>query len=160
MAARIRPVRLDDYDALHDLLEALHSMHVEGMPALFKMPNDAILERDHVAGLIRDPHSRLLAAQMENGDLAGFVWAHIDDVPENQTERARRLLVVEMLQVSDAYQGRGIGKSLMHEVHEWGAAQGATHAQLYVWAFNGRALSFYEGQGYEEMVIGMSRALR
>jgi ribosomal protein S18 acetylase RimI-like enzyme len=138
----------------------LHAMHVEGLPTLFQMPKDVILERDHVAGLIRDPQSRLLAAQVEDGSLAGFVWAHIDDVPENPTERARRLLVVEMLQVDDAYQGRGIGKSLMHEVHEWGIAHGATHAQLYVWAFNGRALAFYEAQGYEEMVIGMSRALR
>jgi ribosomal protein S18 acetylase RimI-like enzyme len=160
MVATIRPVTLDDYDAMHDLLEELHAMHVEGMPELFKMPKDAILEREHVAGLVRDPQSRLLAAQMEDGALAGFVWAHIDDVPENSTERGRLLLVVEMLQVSDEYQGRGIGKSLMHEVHEWGVAQGATHAQLYVWAFNGRALSFYEGQGYGEMVIGMSRALR
>ena len=147
MAATIRPVTMDDYDALHGLLEELHSMHVEGMPNLFQMPRDAILGREHVAGLVRDPQSRLLAAQMQDGALAGFVWAHIDDVPENPTERARRLLVVEMLQVSDEYQGRGIGKSLMHEVHEWGIAQGASHAQLYVWAFNGRALSFTRRRG-------------
>ena len=73
MAATIRPVKLDDYDALHDLLEALHSMHVEGMPALFKMPNDAILEREHVAGLMDDDIERFLKALGVKGLEHGMV---------------------------------------------------------------------------------------
>lgn len=159
MASTIRMAAIDDYVAISRLATQLQELHVEGNPIIFHSTDAPILSEAKVGEIIADSKRQMIVAEMD-GAIVGFVYGWIKDDPANEIERAQHFLIVEMVSIDEAYQGRGIGQALMHHLHEWGAAQGATHAQLYVWAFNGRAQEFYEAQGYQTMLISMARALR
>src|SRR5574341_634152 len=154
----IRPMTLDDFDALCVLLEEIHAYHVEGVPHIFRMPQGPVIRHDVFAEKLGDPDQLFLLA-FDGSAVIGFLWAIIRPYDDTDTTIARRMLFVETLGIGERYRGQGVGRDLMARAEAWGRARGANAAGLTVWTFNQAAIGFYERLGYESELIRMVKPL-
>ena len=76
------------------------------------------------------------------GEPTGFVCV------ERQPESAWGVLL-DNLHALPAYQGIGVGKTLMHAAVDWARAQGEAQLYLYVLEGNTAAIGFYERHGWQ-----------
>ena len=77
------------------------------------------------------------------GQLVGFCWAR-----RGLARRNRHSLFLA-LGVRQAWSGRGVGRSLLRHMEQWGRARGIHRLELVVSTRNTRALSLYESFGFE-----------
>ncbi len=155
----IRPMTLDDFDALDALLEEIHAYHVAGVPHIFRMPDHGpVLPRQVLAdGISSADHLLLLA--LDGARVVGFLWAYLRVYGDTETTSPRRMAFVETLGISEPYRSHGLGRTLMDRAEAWGRERGAAVAGLTVWSFNQSAIGFYERLGYEVELLRMVKPL-
>ncbi|MEM1248385.1 MAG: GNAT family N-acetyltransferase [Acidobacteriota bacterium] len=66
---------------------------------------------------------------------------------------------LQVLVLSEAAQGKGLGRRLLEDAHEQAAARGALSITLHVFEGNERARRLYARNGYEEEMIRCIRPL-
>ncbi|MDQ3692553.1 MAG: GNAT family N-acetyltransferase [Chloroflexota bacterium] len=66
---------------------------------------------------------------------------------------------VEVLVVSDAAEGKGVGRSLMRHAEAWGRQHGCKEVVLDVFADNDAAIAFYRRVGYQPDHFRMTKSL-
>lgn len=93
------------------------------------------------------------------GSVVGFVsvWARVQSraVEEEQYEYA----YVSDLVVLRAHRGRGLGRALLRRAEEYAARRGARLLRIAVYATNVGARRLYEGAGFRERVVELSKSL-
>ena len=92
---------------------------------------------EQVARTLNDPLKKRLVA-LYRGRVAGFVSATLVD------GHARHLAIG----ISEAFTGRGIGRSLMDALESWARASGAQRLELRVLVQNERAIALYQRCGF------------
>ncbi|WP_207460229.1 GNAT family N-acetyltransferase [Azospirillum sp. SYSU D00513] len=94
-----------------------------------------------------------LVAVGETGERLGFL--HVEPAPDPISGDPAGY--VSLLAVSEAAEGRGTARALMAAAEEVAAASGWRFLSLDVFANNGRARAFYEGQGFEPESLRLYR---
>jgi ribosomal protein S18 acetylase RimI-like enzyme len=67
---------------------------------------------------------------------------------------------IELLAVTEAAEGTGVGRALMAHADRWARARGLDQITLDVFATNTGAIAFYQRAGYQPDSIRMGRSLR
>lgn len=158
MKVVVRAATADDYDALCALFGEVDALHRDNLPQIFQKPTGAVREQEYYRGLLTDENVGLFVAEM-NGELIGFIHVAIKDTPPIPVLVPRRYAIVDNIGVKPEFRGCGIGSTLMHRVHEWSIAKGATAIELNVYEFNEDAINFYQGLGYDTVSRKMGMAL-
>lgn len=91
-----------------------------------------------------------------NGILAGYVLLKIRSYDWPGVVK-RRVMVVDEFCVEESIRGRGIGKSMMEDVHALAKAFGCSDLQLGVYPQNDEAVGFYQKCGFTIRSITMQR---
>jgi ribosomal protein S18 acetylase RimI-like enzyme len=133
--AIVRTVRLQ-------LVNALERMLAEQAPAASAA--DGSTGRGTVAVLIAEDGA---------GDAAGCVHVQLGTEFFSGEPEA----YVAVLAVTEAAEGRGIGRALMAAAEHWAQERGLTRLSLEVFAGNRRAREFYAKQGFEEDSLRLVR---
>ena len=84
----------------------------------------------------------LLAAESENGELVGFLWAE-----RGKMNRIRHTAYI-VVGIRESYRHRGIGTAFFRQLDEWAAASGIVRLELTVECPNGSAKALYEKNGF------------
>lgn len=99
------------------------------------------LARALEAGL---PDAPILLAEAPDGSPMGFVY--LETHTDFFTERPHAHVAV--LAVTDAAEGRGVGRALLGAAEDWARGRGYPFLTLNVFVENGRARGMYERLGY------------
>jgi ribosomal protein S18 acetylase RimI-like enzyme len=148
MSARetvVRPARVEDAEALHDLYVELAEDRLEALPA----SADEI--RALLAELASDTSRRLLVAEVESGAIAGTVDVLIN---KNPTHGGRPWAVIENVVVSEALRRHGIGRDLMTEALRFAQVANCYKVQLHSGKQRAEAHAFYRTLGFDAISEG------
>jgi diamine N-acetyltransferase len=146
----IREAAADDYESLCELFDEVDALHRDNLPHLFRKSMSPFWEETYDLGLITDEDVGLFVAEV-NQTVVGYVHAVMRDTPAMPILVPRRYAVVDGLGVRSDFRGGGIGRKLMHRIHEWAAVKGAIAIELNVYEFNENAREAFAAMGYSTL---------
>jgi ribosomal protein S18 acetylase RimI-like enzyme len=146
----IRPVTLEDFDAVNTLFERMDRVHAEALPDLFQRGEGPARSHEWFAWMSENPDACMLVAEAQ-GIPVGLVLCTIHSSPALPLFVPRRYGHINELIVRESFQGQGIGQRLIQRIHEWAQEQGVAEIELDVYEFNTKARRLYEYLGYQTM---------
>lgn len=155
---RIRRATGDDAELLARLVAAVQRIHYEARPDIFKpyalapelvAEYQARLSNDAVYAFIGEVDS----------EPVGHILAQVIERADNPYAYAFRALMVDEMSVNAEHRSKGYGETLMDAVFDLAKSLGIQRVLLTVWAFNQRAIAFYERQGFAPRDIRMEAIL-
>ena len=152
----IRPATDADLDRLAALYYEFHEFHVQRMPDRLQRLGGL----DHFGGRsMRKSLSRISAADDSaifvadaDGHIVGLAEVHLQaDSVKNLAIVRYTYALLQILVVTEAARGQGVGGQLVAAAENWGREQGAHELRLEIWDFEQGPLHFYEKQGYDTL---------
>ena len=143
----IRYAAPSDAAVISALNRTVQALHAAAHPALFKPPSPDTFSPTEVAALMDLPGHVFLIASVDEMP-AGYLYLQVVRRPESAIRRAFDQVYINHISVDEAYQGLGVGSALMAAAVDLARAEGITHLELDVWAFNDHARVFFERQGF------------
>ncbi len=156
--ATIRRARLDDYDGVCRLMDALDAFHRERLPWMFKEPTGQPRSGPYFAHLLTGADSAVFVA--DAGHLIGVAVGQMRAAPEFSVFIQQHWGVLDGLVVDPAWRRRGIGKLLARSVESWAIDSGAVWVELNVYEVNPDALRFYQALGYLPLSTKLRKPVR
>jgi GNAT superfamily N-acetyltransferase len=158
-AVEIRPVTLDDLDALIDVYLDTARHHAAIDPEVFDVPTRAdvaVRLRRRIDG--RGVTGEYVAA-MVDGVMAGSASVDLAD-PPTAGNMIRAVPTAEFgVSVVDGFRGQGIGRALIAHVEAWAANHGVERMILNVSEANVGAIRLYHELGYRDFDRAMLKRL-
>jgi ribosomal protein S18 acetylase RimI-like enzyme len=153
-----REAEENDLPAICTLGMQVNTLHHDAFPQLFAPPADPLRDSAHWAASVAQPLATTFVAELQAGQLAGFITVAIQDESHSlmQPIRTGRIGTIG---VTPEWRGQGIGRALMQEAQEWVKARGAIELRLHVWAFNQAARRLYDELGYELRMLTLAKPL-
>lgn len=108
---QIRAAQAEDYEQMLKLYEELHTFHVVGIPNYFKPFEPEMYNLEFFTEWLQNPAKYLFVAE-EAGELLGYLYSEVKDLPENSIRYSQRFIEVEELGVTEASRSRGVGEQL------------------------------------------------
>ena len=152
----IRSAAAAEYERLSMLWKDVDHLHRQGLPYIFREPDEVWPNRSAVEALILGPDSTILVAETNN-EIVGFVALLVRQVRRTPIRRERCYVEIDNMAVDPRYRRRGIGRALVRAAEVWAAQRGITVLQLNVYEFNDAAARLYEAEGFETVYRGMAR---
>jgi ribosomal protein S18 acetylase RimI-like enzyme len=138
----IRDIRIDDYEAVDNLMQLLHKVHVDGRPDLYT-PLEHPYSKEEFEKLVDDNKVISIAAE-ENHIVTGICFVSIRD---KSGMVSMKTAYMDDLVVAKEYQHMGIARALFVEAEKQAKKLGAIRLDLMVWSFNESAKQLYESLG-------------
>jgi ribosomal protein S18 acetylase RimI-like enzyme len=155
----IRQGGVEDFEVFNRLIREVHRLHVQHSAQIFREPEDGVIfSKGRLDEILADAGAALFLAEA-GGDAVGFALVMLRLAPDAPMFVPRTFAMVDSIGVSEAYQSRGIGKSLMTAVGEWAQERGAASIELSVHAFNHQAIRFYESLGFSTYLLRMEKRI-
>jgi GNAT superfamily N-acetyltransferase len=155
---KIRRATVEDAELLCRLNASVQHLHVEARPDMFK-PHAVTSE------MIADYRSRLSDEAVYvfigevNNKPFGYILAQLVERPENPYTFRKPFVLVDQMSVNPVHQSKGYGDLMMQRVFDLARSHGIATVLLTVWAFNKRAIAFYERQGFAARDIRMEASV-
>jgi ribosomal protein S18 acetylase RimI-like enzyme len=147
-----------DFLGVRELIRGMDDFHHRLDPERIKPPEAALLAEPVFERFLSDERQLLLVAE-QNGAVAGFVRAELQEPAEGRAHRRPRLVMIHELVVDPAARRRGLARKLVEEIEAWAIERGAPVVELGVYAFNAGALDFYRSMGFGDLIIRLARKL-
>ncbi|MGD6875168.1 N-acetyltransferase family protein [Bacillus infantis] len=141
----IRNVVQSDYESLLPLFRQVHEFHVFVRPDLYK-ENSIPVGREFFESQVIDRKQHIFVAVIAN-DIVGVAVAKEEEVIENTFVKARKVLYIKSLCVSETHRKKGIGKKLTEYVFDFGRSLQVDSIELGVSEENAPAIEFYRSIG-------------
>jgi ribosomal protein S18 acetylase RimI-like enzyme len=144
---QIRRATVDDAELIAQLVKPVHDIHVAAQPDFFK---PYALSDELIADFrqrLLDPVNTFLIAEAD-GEAVGYVFAQVIERPDNLYSYASRYLLVDQISVNPEARSKRYGEALMQAVFDLAKLLELPRVMLGVWAFNQRAIAFYERLGF------------
>lgn len=93
-------------------------------------------------------------------DAAGQQVGLIAIRPDREHFSGEPQAYIELLAVTEAAEGAGVGRALLAHAERWASARGLDQITLDVFATNTGAIAFYQQAGFQPDTIRMGRSLR
>lgn len=152
----IRPIRPDDYEAVHRLMAQVHALHAKNRPDVYRLAE--VLPREDFERLLADERLFTLAAA-EGGAVVGFCVVRLRQPSEDPALQRRVVAYMEDLCVDENCRHAGVGRRLYEAAEAQSRERGAQSLELMVWSFNEDALRFYRAMGMTPRSFVMERRL-
>ncbi|MCA9909674.1 MAG: GNAT family N-acetyltransferase [Anaerolineae bacterium] len=144
----IRRATIDDAALVATLNLAVHEVHVQGRPDRFK----PLAVTDEFVALVRerlaDETTYVFIGEVDGAAAAYALVMHYRR-PEDAFAYEVNFLHIDQMSVNPKYRGQGYGEQMMNYVRDFARSLGVHRISLSVWAFNERAIAFYERCGFK-----------
>ncbi|USD66493.1 GNAT family N-acetyltransferase [Vibrio sp. SCSIO 43136] len=140
----IRAARLDDLEALNQMMYDLHDFHHQANPALFKTAHDVEQEKS-IARYLDHPECFVFVAQTDQ--LVGFISGHFCELMSPIVEPVQMGSIDEMFVVSN-HRNQGVAQLLFDRIQQSFIDCGVEQLFVEAWDFNQPALGFYKKSGF------------
>ncbi|MDQ0483709.1 GNAT family N-acetyltransferase [Guptibacillus hwajinpoensis] len=145
MNISIRRAEQNDYESLLPLFRQVHDLHVDIRPDLYK-ENLTPVEQEFFESQLSDVKQHIFVATVSD-ELVGVIVTKEEEPTENSFVKARKVLVINSLSVSEKYRTKGIGKKLTKYVFDLGKNLSFDSIELGVSVKNTFAIEFYKSIG-------------
>jgi diamine N-acetyltransferase len=145
MMVSIRNAKQEDYDPLLPLFRQVHELHVGIRPDLY-IDNDTPVSQEFFESQLVDSKQHLFVATI-GMQIVGFVVTKEEEVTGNSFVHSRKVLLINSLCVDEKQRSKGIGKSLLQYVFDFGRSLKVDSIELGVSEANSSAIEFYESNG-------------
>jgi GNAT superfamily N-acetyltransferase len=125
----------------------VQQIHVDARSDIFKRHAVSVEMIVDYEARLSDENTYIFIGEVE-GEPIGYILAQLVERPENPYTFPIRFILIDQMSVNPKHQSKGYGEQLMQQVFELARAQGINTVLLTVWAFNSRAMAFYERQGF------------
>ena len=150
----IRRAQHGDIPVINDLLCQVLNVHNAGRPDLFKSGAKKYKDEE-LSEILKDDTRPVFVAENEEGRVEGYAFCIFIQHKDNNILTDIKTLYIDDLCVAEETRGTGVGRALYEYVLAFAKAEGCYNLTLNVWAFNERAIRFYERLGLVPQKIGM-----
>lgn len=133
-------------------------LHVKNEPAFFALES-VDLKQIYRTDIFTDHQYFVYVAVDEHDDFAGYVLCRIATLRQKITSGSEAYIYIHEIGVMDQFKNHGIGTGLMNQVKAHGRNLGIFRIELGEWAFNDKAIRFYESLGFQTLRKSMSLSL-
>ncbi|MCC6612005.1 MAG: GNAT family N-acetyltransferase [Anaerolineae bacterium] len=144
----IRRATVEDAALVASLNLAVHEVHVAARPDRFK----PLVVTDEFVALVRerleDENTYVFIGEVDGAPAAYALVMHYER-PEDAFSYGINLVYVDAMSVNPEFRSRGYGEQIMNHVFDFARSVGCHRVTLNVWAFNERAIAFYERCGFK-----------
>ena len=141
-----------DREAVNEIAQQVHAMHVAWRPDIYEMPEVQFTE-ERFSDAIRQ--RQLYVAKLE-GAVAGYTLLQKCTYDWPGVVK-RSVLMIDEFGIHEMCRGHGIGKAMMEDIHALAKAFRCTDLQLRVYPQNDDAVGFYQRCGFQIQNIGMQK---
>ena len=152
----IRKAKADDFEQVHELLMAVHNLHVKERGDIYK--EDSPISMDAFKEELSNINNMYLVAE-KHEKIVGICFAEIKNIADSKIMKKRKILNIKEISVKENEQRQGIGKKLYEEISKWGQEQKIDSIELLVWKFNKKVIQFYESLNMEVKNIRFEQKL-
>jgi len=161
MLVQIRPARPGDGEGLARVWLSAGAYYADLDPAHFQVPSADGLAESFEAAIkaTSGSHDRLRLVADWNGQVAGWLTAHVEHPADNTAHQLVRdlgwiRLMVDALVVDQALWRQGTGTALLEAAESWGRDRGASMVRLDTYVRSPVSVPFYERHmGYQRRSI-------
>ena len=141
-----------DREEVNAIAKQVHDMHVSWRPDIYE-PVEEHYTKARFEEAIRN--RQLYVAKLA-GEVVGFAALNQFTYDWPGVVK-RKVMIVDEFGVHEFCRGRGIGKTMMEDIHALAGAFGCTDLQLRVYPQNDQAVGFYQQCGFQIQNIGMQK---
>ncbi|WP_257345746.1 GNAT family N-acetyltransferase [Pseudalkalibacillus decolorationis] len=145
MDISIRNAERNDYESLLPLFRQVHNFHVSARPDLY-IDNSNPVEQEFFERQLNDGKQHIFVATIGK-DIVGVIVTKEEETTENSFVKARKVLVINSLSVTETHRKKGIGKKLTKYVFDFGRRLTVDSIELGVSEKNTSAIEFYRSIG-------------
>ena len=146
MGPEIRPATIHDWSGIARIAGELSGLHARALPDVFREVPDS-MPADYLRELIDADDVEILVADRD-GAIVGYEVLRVRESPPVPFVVSRRYVLLSDIAVSEAEQGRGIGRLVVEAAIQWARERGMSEIELSVYEFNDAAIAFYEHLGF------------
>ena len=147
----------EDVPEIIKLLKQVGQVHHLGRPDLFRAGAQKYNEAD-LRNLLQDESRPIFIAE-EDGKVLGYGFCILKVTKNDPVLVDNTTLYIDDLCVDETCRGKHIGKAVYAYIVGYAKTLGCVSVTLNVWAFNERAMGFYESLGMKPQKIGMEMRL-
>jgi ribosomal protein S18 acetylase RimI-like enzyme len=143
----IREATAKDGERISALSATVQRLHAEALPAIFRPPSAQTWPTETVREVLADANNRVYIAECD-GEAAGYIYCEIVQRDESPITYARDRVYVHHISVQARWQKKGVGSALIQVAKDLARENNITELGLDTWAFNDKALAFFQRQGF------------
>ena len=148
-----------DIPQMNSLLYQVERVHQQGRPDLFKEGAKKYTDNE-LKDMLKDKTKPIFAAVDENDVMKGYAFCVFQEHKGDNVLTDIKTLYIDDLCVDDASRGSDAAPLLMGAAEEFARQHGCDSVELNCWAFNKRAMHFYEKMGYTPQKTEYEKLLR
>lgn len=147
MTIRVQRANLEDAAVISMLNVDVQQIHADAHPSRFKQPSPNTFQpQDAQAQLSKPDHYGWIA--FIDDEAVGYLLARIICSEETHHVYADRVLHLRQMSIRAHARRKGVGRALMLAAEDAARESGISTLTLDTWAFNERATSFVEANGF------------
>ncbi len=140
----IREMWESDLEAVSKLMFEGHNYHKNNRPDIFKGNINDV--KNYLISILKNDFAYKYVYEINN-DIGGLMIGNIKIIPEDDLTKQRKIAFIEYIVIRENYQRKGIGTKLYKEFCSNLKKENIDAIELCVWAFNEKAIKFYESLG-------------
>ena len=137
-----------DADVISALSSEAQSLHAEALPQEFKPTPNATQPVDRILEILAEPDNRIFLAYDAEAPV-GYLYCQIIRREESWATYERNQVYVHQMAVHSRHREKGVGTALVNAATELASEFGIRRLGLDVYAFNSKAISFYQNRGFQ-----------
>ena len=141
----IRRAKIDDINAVNNLLSQVLEVHAKGRPDIFKTGTKKFSDEELVELINND--DKPIFVYEENGEAIGYVFIEYEIKENSHSKQDRKDLFIEDFCVDEKHRRKGIATKLFRFCEELSLKEKCNSITLNVWHLNNEAIKFYEKMG-------------
>ena len=141
----IRRAEEKDLNGINSLLYQVLDVHHKGRPDIF-YPGVKKYDDPEILEIIQNDATPVFVA-VEGEKVLGYSFCIFQEVKDSRILKPLKTLYLDDLCVDQNVRGQNIGRALFEYTREFAKKEGCYNLTLNVWAFNEKAIRFYEKAG-------------
>jgi GNAT superfamily N-acetyltransferase len=147
-----------DYKAIDSLYYRTYSLYHENIPDCYKETPKTVLSRGDFINILDSEDDIMLVAE-DDGKVIGQLYGMVEHYEGGDVTTDYHRVEVAELSVDPEYERIGVGSKLIKEVEKWTKEKKLCDLAVLTYAFNKKAISFYEANGYEQYSIKLQKKI-
>jgi len=155
----IREAKESDYNKVNQLYLVSYSLYYKNIPSVYNQPPKTIISKGTFLSILEDKKNAKLFVAELNNEVAGMVYALIEEQNDEEIAKGYRRVNIEEIAVFDQYSRSGIGSKLILECEKFAKQNKIVELNVLTYSFNKKAIGFYQKNGFSPYSLVLKKRI-